>query len=793
MKKTILSISCLIIAFMANAQVPVPTYQWAKNMGGTSDDYGLSVTTDASGNVYTAGFFQGTADFDPSSATLSYSSSGSDDIFISKLDGSGNLVWAKKFGSTGSDKGNSIAVDASGNVYATGWFNGTVDFDPSTSATFNLTSAGGTDGFIVKLDATGTFVWAKQIGSTGGDNGRGITVDALGNSYTTGNFSGTVDFDPSAATFTITSAGSGDAFVSKLDASGNLVWAKTLGGTTDDVGFSIDLDASGNVFVNGQFTGTADMDPSASVANLVSGGATDLFVCKLDAAGNYIWAKDVMSSPADDWATAIKVNAGNVYVTGQFSGTADADPSATTFTLTSNGNYDAFISKIDATGNLVWAKSFGGTSDDNGRAVAVDGTGNVYVTGGFQNTADFDPAAATTYTLASSGSSDIFILNLDASGNYVWAGQIGGTGYDDGFYISSDATGNLALTGTFKTSPDFNPSTSPTRVNTVTSAGNNDAFSMKLFLCALPVSASNATPLSKQTICVSTTSTLSATSTGTVSWFSSPTSTLALGTGTNYITPVMAAGNYTYYAESSTCAPSATRTAITLTVNALPVVTGNSGTICEGQSFSILPTGAVTYIYSSGSPVVTPTATTFYSIIGFDAIGCTSLPAVSIVTVMPSPALVATSSSSMICAGESATLTASGVTSYTWSTGSNAASIVVSPSVSTTYLVSSIGTNGCSRDVLLTQNVSLCTGLNELKTGNPSLALIYPNPSSGIVTVEADEAVSVTIYDVLGNILSNHNALSGKQTIDLHNYANGIYLIKVERSGQVQNIRLIKQ
>src|SRR4051812_34365154 len=99
MKKTILSISCLIIAFMANAQVPVPTYQWAKNMGGTSDDYGLSVTTDASGNVYTAGFFQGTADFDPSSATLSFSSAGSDDIFISKLDASGNLVWAKKFGS----------------------------------------------------------------------------------------------------------------------------------------------------------------------------------------------------------------------------------------------------------------------------------------------------------------------------------------------------------------------------------------------------------------------------------------------------------------------------------------------------------------------------------------------------------------------------------------------------------------------------------------------------------------------------------------------------------------------
>jgi hypothetical protein len=793
MKKTLLSLSCFMMAFMAHAQTPVPTYQWAKNMGGTSDDFGLSVTADASGNVYTTGFFQGTADLDPSSATLNLSSAGSDDIFISKLDASGNFVWAKKFGASGSDKGNSIAVDASGNVYATGWFNGTVDFDPSASVTFNLTSAGNTDAFIVKLDATGNFVWAKQIGSSGGDNGRGIVLDASGNVYSTGNFSGTVDFDPSAATFTVASAGAQDAYISKLDGAGNFVWAKTLGGTADDKGFSVDLDASGNVFVTGEFAGTCDMDPGAAVANLVSGGATDIFISKLDASGNYVWGKAAMSGTSDDWATALKVDAGNVYVSGQFTGTADADPGAATFTFTSNGAYDTFVSKLDAAGSLLWSKQIGGTSDDVCRAIAVDGTGKVYLTGGFQNTVDFDPAVATTYTLTSNGGSDIFILNLDASGNYIWAGQIGGSGYDDAFYISSDAAANISVTGTFKVAPDFNPNISPTRVNTLTSAGNGDIFSMKMFLCASPTAATNATPVSKQTICVNTTATLTATGTGTVSWFSSATSTLALGTGTNYTTPVMAAGNYTYYAEASTCAPSATRTAITLTVNALPVVTGNNGTICQGQSFTILPAGAATYIYSSGSAIVTPTATTFYSIIGFDAIGCTSLPAVSIVTVMPSPAITASSSSSLICVGETATLTASGVSSYTWSTGSNAASIVVSPTVNTTYSVSSIGTNGCSRAVLLTQNVSLCTGLDEQKTGSASLAVIYPNPSNGVFTVEADEAVSVSVYDVLGNILYSQQALAGKQSIDLNHYANGIYVVKVARSGQVQNIRLIKQ
>ncbi len=330
-------------------------------------------------------------------------------------------------------------------------------------------------------------------------------------------------------------------------------------------------------------------------------------------------------------------------------------------------------------------------------------------------------------------------------------------------------------------------------VNTLTSAGSNDIFVIKLFPCAAPAPVVNATPVSRQTICVSTTGTLSATTgTGTVNWYSSATSTLALGTGTNYITPVMAAGNYTYYAEASTCAPSATRTAVTLTVNALPVVTANDGVICQGQSFTILPTGASTYIYSSGSAVVSPSSTTFYSILGFDAIGCKSLPATSIVTVMPSPAITAASSSPMICAGESATLTATGVSSYTWSTGSNAASIVVSPSVNTTYSVASLGTNGCTGVVLLTQNVSLCTGLHELATGN-SPAVIYPNPSSGIFTIEAGSAFAVSVYDVLGNILMTYDVMAGKQTIDLNQYADGIYLAKVAQGGQVQTIRLIKQ
>jgi len=192
-------------------------FVWAKKMGGPGDDYGLGIAVDAAGNVYTTGWFQGTADFDPGPATFNLTSAGQSDIFVSKLDRAGNLVWAKQMGGTDWDAGFGIAVDAAGNVYTTGVFSGTVDFD-SGPDTFNLTSAGQSDIFVSKLDSAGSFVWAKQMGGTSYDVGRGIAVDAAGNVYTMGDFGDTVDFDPGPGVFTLTSAGSYDIFVSKLSA-----------------------------------------------------------------------------------------------------------------------------------------------------------------------------------------------------------------------------------------------------------------------------------------------------------------------------------------------------------------------------------------------------------------------------------------------------------------------------------------------------------------------------------------------------------------------------------------------
>ena len=465
-----------------------PYFEWANGFGDTAGDIGYAITTDASGNVYATGDFSGTVDFDPGSGVYNLTSVGGFDIFISKYDASGNFIWAKQIGGTTGDAGYSIAVDASENVYTTGFFYGTVDFDPGAGV-FNLTAAGN-DIFICKLDASGNFVWAKQIGGSSGDTGHGIANDASGNLYIAGTFYGTADFDPGAGVFNMTSAGGNDIFVCKLDTSGNFLWARQLGGTLSDSGFSTTTDASGNVLTTGYFQGTADFDPGAGVFNLTSAGSQDIFICKLDASGNFLWASRAGDSAMDQGLSIATDALGNVFTTGYFEGTADFDPGAGTFNLTSTGGSDIFISKLDASGNFLWAGHTGGSGNDDGFAVATDATGNVYFTGVFGGTVDFDPGPGT-YNMTSVGSSDIFITKLD---NFSWAVQIGGS---VGYAITTDVSGNVITTGYYSSTGDFNPESG---VYNLVSAGSSDIFVVKLSQCTSSSAAISASVCSSYTV-----------------------------------------------------------------------------------------------------------------------------------------------------------------------------------------------------------------------------------------------------------------------------------------------------
>ena len=393
--------------------------QFVNGIGGTGQDRGRSVTVDSNGNTYVTGYFNGTVDFDPGAGVTNLTSVGSADHFIAKYDSSGALVWAKSAGGTSVDNGNSIQVDSSGNSYVTGYFNGTVDFDPGAGVT-NLTSAGSADGFIAKYDSSGGLVWAKNVGGTNFDSSQSVAVDSSGNNYVTGYFNGTADFDPDGGVTNLTSVGSVDVFIAKYDSSGGLVWAKGVGGTGADNGNSIQVDSSGNTYVTGYFNGTVDFDPDGGVTNLTSVGSEDIFIAKYDSSGGLVWAKGVGGTGADHGKSVTVDSSGNSYVTGVFSGTVDFDPDGGVTNLTSVGGQDVFIAKYDSSGALVWAKGVGGTSADSGFSIQVDSSGNVYVTGQFEGTVDFDPGTGTK-NLTSIGSYDAFLLKLDSDGNFVSA------------------------------------------------------------------------------------------------------------------------------------------------------------------------------------------------------------------------------------------------------------------------------------------------------------------------------------------------------------------------------------
>jgi len=432
-------------------------FDWAKSMGGTTYDYGESTTIDVSGNLYTTGSFELVCDFDPGPGTFNLTSNGTAecDVFIQKLDANGNFLWAKAFGGTDKDIGFSITTDLNGNVYTTGYFRSTTDFDPGPG-TFFLTATTNDDIFIQKLDANGNFLWAKAMGGTQTDIGYSIITDSSGNVYTTGNFDVYADFDPGTGTFGIVTNGLNDIFIQKLDSNGSFIWAKSIGGTGYDRDPSMTIDASGDIILTGYFNSTVDFDPGVGTFNLTPTSDYDAFVLKLDTNGSFVWVKSFGGTGYDRSESITTDASGNIYITGGFTYIADFDPGTGVFNLTSNWSFNIFILKLDANGNFIWAKSIGGTENDVGSSITIDTSGNIYTTGWYRTSTDFNPGVGT-FNLTSNGNSDIFILKLDTNGNFIWAKAFGGIADDFSKSIITDISGHIYTTGSFGGIVDFDP------------------------------------------------------------------------------------------------------------------------------------------------------------------------------------------------------------------------------------------------------------------------------------------------------------------------------------------------
>jgi hypothetical protein len=326
------------------------------------------------------------------------------------------------------------------------------------------------------LHSTHTLNWAYSTGAPGSSAPTDMILDAKGNIFLTGNFQNAVDFDPDNDVHILSSAGDDDIFISKTSPSGEVFWAKRIGGQDADHVNSIAMDLEGNVIVTGSFQGTADFDPGPNIFPLSAGVDGDAFIAKLDENGDFLWAIKITGDGFNE-IRSVKTDAtNNIFVTGLFEETADFDPTDGVSLHTSKGLEDIFLAKYNPEGKLIWMQGIGGPGSDAGRGVTVTLTGHVWVSGHFSESVDFNPKPDDA-TLTAQGLDDIFVATYTSQGDYIRALRIGGNENDEVNGMHMDVSGNILLTGMFRGVVDFNPSTFTAFLG---SMGGDDGFVVKL-------------------------------------------------------------------------------------------------------------------------------------------------------------------------------------------------------------------------------------------------------------------------------------------------------------------------
>ncbi|MDW3651331.1 MAG: T9SS type A sorting domain-containing protein [Bacteroidia bacterium] len=473
MKKILSLLSILFFWYSSYAQNL--GLAWGYTLDNQLESLGQSVLVDPLGNSYIEGVYNGSLDLDPgpgiqmtSNDTANYS------LFIKKMDASGNFLWGHSFGTginpilAGVVSGKNMAIDGYGNVFYTGIFTGTIDFDPGPNA-FNMTanSPDGFDHFILKLDPNGNFLWARSMERNSHEQIAKISVDGRGNVYLGGQFWGNVDFDPGPATFFMNARSSGSFFMLKLDHKGDFLWAKSIGNSRRNKLGAIEVDKQGNLYMCAGFNGTLDVDPGTGVFELMSHNNSqniDVFVLKLDTSGDFLWGS-IVRKGGGTWNNIFNLVIDpdeNVIVGSSYYGAADFDPGPGQFSMATSGNGTGFTVKLNKRGEFIWAKQLERFPNSNSSDYATidiihsDPLGHIYLIGTMLGEMDVDPGPAV-YRLGATHVRGGFLIKLSPSGDFIYAinrQPVPGFDISD---MGMDPLNNLYFTGRLFERMDIDP------------------------------------------------------------------------------------------------------------------------------------------------------------------------------------------------------------------------------------------------------------------------------------------------------------------------------------------------
>lgn len=422
----------------SQAKSQAPPWEWARTTAGSGVGNGwqesYSIASDKFENVYLSGFF-GDSILTIGSFTLT--NNGTNNTFIAKYDSTGNVLWAKSSGGAGDNEANSIAVDGLGSSYMAGKFNSPfIVFDSDTL--FNL--GAGTNIFLVKYNSFGNEVWARSGKGSGTNIGTSVTSDSSGNVYLTGIYNSPIIIF-NTDTLTNTAPGFTDMFIIKFNTSGNITWTKNFSGNWAEFSTYIFAGKSGNVYLTSKFSSPQLIFDSDTLS---CAGVLDMFIAKLNSSGNVLWAKRFGTHLDEESYSIAEDMYSNIYITGNYNSDTLAFG---TDTLFNSGGVSAFITKLDSTGNVMWAKTSVNSGNAFGYCVISDSIGNAFISGGFNTstTISFD---AITLQFPSNGFDPMFIVKYDSSGNAVW-GKVEASGGDDLSSLAFGQNGSIYFGGDF--------------------------------------------------------------------------------------------------------------------------------------------------------------------------------------------------------------------------------------------------------------------------------------------------------------------------------------------------------